>query len=166
MLPEHKESRLPPHEWAAVILILASLVSLAAFAAMKSPPLQAPELQNVITVKVRGDVENPGYCTIPKGALLKAIYPLVKPKYETEAVGLHSDSKLYDGQNIKFKSLLVNVTVKGAVRRTASLKLKKGAVLAEYLDCLELEPDADVEKVKNRLIRRQNQTITIPRKKV
>ncbi len=166
MSPEHNESRLPPHEWAAVLLILAFLFSLAAFAVLKRPPHFVEGIQDVIVVKVRGDVENPGYCTIHKGALLKDIYPLVKPISETEAVGLQPDSVLQDGQSIKFKSLLVKVAVKGAVRRPANLKLKKGAILAEYLDLLELEPDADVEKVKNRLIRRQNQTITIPRKRV
>jgi len=59
----------------------------------------------------------------------------------------------------------VTVHIKGAVSKPTKLKLKLGSHFSDALDQLEIEPDADIAKVQNRLIKRNQQTITIPRKK-
>ncbi len=134
-------------------------------ALIKQPPEPPQELQDVIVVKVMGEVDNPGYHTFARRTRLKDILHVVKPRFDAEAAGLNEDSVLHDGQAVRFKSLLVKVRVRGAVKAPGDYMMRKGALLSDYLDRLELADDADIEKVQNRMVKRQNQTITVPAKK-
>lgn len=165
MPPNSATPKLPPYEWAAILISLGILLFIATTAIMKQPPPPPHESENSLIIKIVGEVEKPGYHMFPQGTCLKDIIGVVKPKRDTEAQGVEEDTELADGQTIRFKSLLVKVRVKGAVTSPAELKMRKGSVLADYLDRLDLTEDADTAKVHNRLIKRQNQTITIPRKR-
>nr|NGX57543.1 hypothetical protein [Chlamydiota bacterium] len=87
----------------------------------------------------------------------------VFPKTYTEPVNLSYNDTLKDGQTIRFKSSLVRVHIKGAVEKPQILKLKLGTELIEAQDQIKLTPDANFSKVQNRVIKRNNQVITVPK---
>lgn len=160
-----ENSRLPLHEWAAVLTIAALFASILMISYKGKPPLVPPEFTDSLVVRVIGDVEKPGYYTLPQGSKVKDLISAAGPRSDTEPVGLGYTSPLKDGQTVRFKNCLVKVKIKGAVLEPKTHLMRKGAFLSDYARYLELAEDADLSKVASRQIRRQNQTITIPRKK-
>jgi len=156
--------QLPVHEWWAVFLFASLIAALGVVAFIRSEPAT---IQGADQIQVRfvGKVQNPGYHFIADGATLGEVLSKISPYPDAEAPGRSLSDILEDGETIRFKSTLVNVRIKGAVEHPVTLKLKKGTYLKDALEFIDLSDNADVSKVQDREIKRQNQTITIPVKK-
>lgn len=156
--------QLPIHEWVAVFIFIAILATVGAVSHIRRAP-DLPAMETQITVRVSGEVEKPGYHHMLPGSTLKDLYPHIRPKPDSIPVGHSEDESLQDGQRIHFKSSLVNVRIQGAVRTSQTLKLKLGIQLSEAKELIDLAPDADFSKVQHRMIKRNRQVVTIPRRK-
>ena len=156
------KNQLPVHEWLAVFIFIAILLTFGSLSLLRRDP-QLPTPMNTIHVRVTGEVENPGFHALPPGSTIHDLCHHVFPKTYTEPVNLSYNDTLKDGQTIRFKSSLVRVHIKGAVEKPQILKLKLGTELIEAQDQIKLTPDANFSKVQNRVIKRNNQVITVPK---
>jgi len=158
------QKQLPIHEWLAVFCFISILLALGSFSLFRGDPIVFDH-DDQIQVRVTGEVGHPGYHFIPRGSTLYDLLSVIQPHPDTEPVKISLDEVLEDGQSIRFKSTLVKVHVKGAVTDPVILNLKIGTQLRDAIDQVELDLDADLSKVQYREIKRNNQSITIPRRK-
>ncbi len=152
------------HEWGVVVVFASVMTAIALFTTLKSDPKIIPD-QLEIQVTATGAVENRGVHFLPQGATAADLIGIACPKPHSIAVGVKPDDRLQDGQRVYFKSQLVTVHLRGAVKRPKLLKLKLGSVLGDAYDKIEFSPGADVQKVQDRQIKRSGQVVTIPKKK-
>lgn len=156
---------LPVHEWGAIFLFSSVLIVIGLMSHFRQEPIQSKQFDQ-IQVRITGAVENPGYHFVMAGSTLRDLLPQITPLPETEPTGFSYDDLLSDGDQIRFKSSLLTVCIKGAVKQPVALELKRGSLLGESLEKIDLTDDADLTKVQYREIKRNRQTITIPRKKL
>jgi len=157
-------SKLPVHEWWAVFFFASMLFVVGITTYFRAEPVNI-KISDQIQIHCTGEVDHPGYHFVAPGTTLHELLPRVAPYSDSEPVGFSFSDVLKEGDKVRFKSTLVKVRIKGAVKRPVTLSLKKGALLRDSLEAIELCEDADVSKVQHREIKRNHQTITIPRQK-
>jgi len=158
------DKQLPVHEWIAVFGFIAILIALGSLSLYREDSIILGQ-NDQISVRVTGEVENPGYHFVKPGTTLDELNLIVQPKLDAVPCKITQNDTLQEGQIIRYKSPFVTVNIRGAVTKPGSIKLKLGTQLRESLDKIAISPDADLSKVQYREIKRNQQTITIPKKK-
>lgn len=162
-MSNHKNN-LNAHEWVVILVFSSLIAAIALLTTLRSDPPVPPEGNDLHVIAV-GAVEKRGAHFLPVGATVQDLCRVAKPSSDSVPVNVSLEDVLEKGQRVRFKSQLVTVHIKGAVREPKSLKLKLGTVVGEVFDDMEFLPDAAPEEVADRLIKRSGQVITIPKKK-
>lgn len=108
MITSSEQTRLPTHEWLAVLTILAFIAALAIITSSPRSdaiPLDPPHhlVAQEIEVTVEGAVEHPGVYSVDRSSTVGDAIAQAKPLPNADLKPLNLDKKVRSGQTIKVK---------------------------------------------------------------
>lgn len=160
---------LPLHEWAAVVFIIAVL-SILSFLALCSDYAHLPEnseqphhlINSEWDVFVEGAVEKAGAHHVKRGSLISDVLALAVPAKNADLRKINLNKKVKQGQIIKIpQTIMIHVSVEGAVKSPTKISLPKGSTLAEIIPLLEFEANADIQKLQKKRLLKDSESITV-----
>lgn len=163
------ETRLPVHEWIAILVISSLLLLFALIGIGFGTPhipshVGAPHfpVNQEIEVFIEGAVAKSGTFRVKRGAVLSDLLELTPLTSEADMRRVKQDKRLRNGQVIKIPSIpKVSITIEGAVANAGTISLPKGSRLCDLIPHVQFLENANIEKLQRKRRLKEGETIHV-----
>lgn len=150
------KNRIPSYEWLIVIVFVSIVLVLSIVALTRTvrneadeQSLPQQEKRNELTIKVEGEVAEPGVYYFPPKTTMKQLLTKVQLLPSADLSEFKGRKKLRDGQTVRFsKRHPIVIEIKGAVKEPGKKEILSGTRVHELVNELELLPNADVRRLE------------------
>jgi hypothetical protein len=166
---EPEKPTLPVHEWLAVVIMAAFMVTLTLITLVSDPevPTEGAAIHvafnRTIEVEITGAVEKPGKYRVEPGVLLKEVLVLAVPNEKADLHRLKMEKKLNRSTTVNVPSIeMITIMIEGAVNNSGPMEIPKGSIVKELIPLISFAEGADFSKLDRKRTLKDQEKINVP----